>query len=241
MDARGDRRIRVLWEEGSDLVFPAIWEAPPAQPRAEHRLLSLGLLHVTSTGVLPGSCMPSVAPPPKITVRGPRLDLEAAVSAAAGVHFAELFEALRMRVRLPVQKYAQLLGTSRRTLYNWLETERPRGVAVDRIERISELVDALERHVSTSEIQELLDPEVADSLGALLLDQGFDAASERVRLLIEAADRPRIALRLDALADEAEGEPPGATADELRAAFAAFGEQRPPRPSPKYPPPELTH
>lgn len=227
-----------MWEEGSDLVLPAIWEAPPPQPPME-TLLFVGVSSATSTEALPGPCMWSARR--RVTVRGPRLDLEAAVSTAAGVHFAERFEALRRRVRLPVQKYAKLLGTSRRTLYHWLETERPREAAVDRIERISELVDALERHVATSEIQELLDPEVADSLGALLLDQGFDAASERVRLLIEAADRPRIALRLDALEDEAEGEPPGATADELQVAFAAFGEQRPPRPSPRTQPPELTH
>lgn len=159
-----------------------------------------------------------------------------------GARFAERFEALRSKLRMPVQKYARLLGTSRRTLYYWLETDRPQPLAVDLIERLDEWVTELERHLTTAEIQRALDPEAADSIGALLLEEGLDSAAARVRLLTEEVPTLRRARRLDALVDDQIGEPPTATREELRAAFAAFAKPRHPTgPSVKSEPPELTY
>lgn len=187
----------------------------------------------------------AVWPATEAVVGGTRFapDAPDVVALFATARFAERVEALRTRVRLPAQKYARLLGVSRRTLYHWLETGRSPARAVDRVEHLNAWVDELERHLSAGEIERLLDPDEPESIGALLVDHGVDAAAERVRLVAGEASRPRQARRLDTLADDPEGEPPTATPDELRAAFAAFAAPRraAPRTCGESEPPELTH
>jgi transcriptional regulator with XRE-family HTH domain len=182
----------------------------------------------------------STACPPATPRR--RFDVDVLPSLSAP-WFAERFEALRSRVRLPAEKYARLLGVSRRTLYHWRADGRPSAEAIDLVEHLSAWVDELERHVSASDIQQLLDPEREGSVGALLASHDLDAAADRFRHVAEEAARPRPALRLDVLADDPAGNPPSATPDELRAALEAFARPRrgAARPGAQTEPPELTH
>lgn len=240
-DAEPDARLLALWIDKSSAVPPATayWtEAPEPLEWPSAVFSSVDVTEGTSIGPPRMVELPSLAvPSSRIIVARPRLG-----PSDTGAVFAERFEALRQRLRLPVQKYARLLGTSRRTLYHWLETDRPQDFAVDRIDRLAEWVAELERHLTAAEIQRLLDPEAADSLGALLVDEGFDAAADRLRLLTEEAHRPRTARQLASLADDPTGEPPTSTPEELRAAFAAFATpRRPVRPPVKSEPPELTY
>lgn len=187
----------------------------------------------------------SVGAPAVLRERGKVLDLwlSEVVRQPEAARFAECFYGLREQVRLPAEKYARLLGVSRRTLYNWLETGRPADQAVYLVERLGSWVDELEPYLTASDLRQLLDPEVAGSIGALLASQELDAAAELVRAVADEASRPRRARRLGVLADDPHGEPPSVTADELQAAFSAFTSPRPAsaQPGGDTEPPELTY
>lgn len=240
-DAEQDDRLQALWDDRSSVVPHPILYGTGTNELPGAGLVSVDLAEETSIGPRRRAyASPLAALSGGILVASPRSEFHASTT-AAGARFAARFEALRGRLRLPIQKYARLLGTSRRTLYHWLETDRPQPLALDRIERLAEWVAELERHLTLAEIQLMLDPDTADSLGALLLGKGLDAAAERVRVVTEA-HRPRRAHRLDVLADDPAGEPPTATAEELRMAFAAFAQPRPSvLRSAESEPPELTY
>jgi len=157
----------------------------------------------------------------------PRLLVETTRHQVAKPSFAELFQNLRERLRLPVQKYAVLLGTSRRTLYHWLETGRPQEQALWRIERLAEWIAEIEDRLPPAEVRRLMDPDLPDSIAATLINQGDEAAGEQLRQLAAATEQPRRARRLPALAiDETAAEPPTLADDEFRAALSAFASPR---------------
>ena len=143
--------------------------------------------------------------------------------------FAERFQDLRERLRLPVQKYALLLGTSRRTLYHWLETGRAQEQAIWRVERLSEWVAEIGDRLPPDELLRLMDPDLPDSIAATLITHGDEAAAERLRELSAAIDQPRRARRLPELADGIAEEPPTLADADLRAGLSMFAAVRQPR------------
>jgi hypothetical protein len=156
--------------------------------------------------------------------------------------FAERFEALRARLRLPVHKYAVLLGTTRRTLYHWLETGRPQQAAIDRLNQIAEWVSILERSRSPSELLGLLDPDATGSIGEVLVQSGEEAAANSVAILATPA-QPLVSRRLDRLANDDIAEPPFVmTANDVRTALTRFATPRARADAPPvlWTPPELT-
>lgn len=163
---------------------------------------------------------------PDVDVVVPRLVIETTRHQVVKPTFADLFQELRERLRLPVQTYAILLGTSRRTLYHWLETGRPQEQALWRIERLTELIAGIEGRFAPAEVRRLMDPDLSGSIAAALIAEGDEAAAERLRQLLAATDQPRRARRLPALTVEGTGEPPTLGDDEFRAALSAFASAR---------------
>lgn len=164
------------------------------------------------------------------------------VQSDVGDRFSEQFEELRQRVALPAGKYALLLGASRRTLYHWLETGRPREVAAETLELLVTWSNRLSHHVSSVELERLFDPAVPGSPGEYLIRLGRDEAEDRVWEIVEDVSRPRKARRLEELADDMAGEPPKASPEELKAALDAMSTPREPVAiPPQSEPPELTY
>jgi hypothetical protein len=161
-----------------------------------------------------------------IDVVVPRLVVETTRHQVSKPSFADLFQDLRERLRLPVQTYAVLLGTSRRTLYHWLETGRAQEQALWRIERLAEWIPEMEGRFAPAEVRRLMDPDLPDSIATTLIREGDHAAAERLRRLIAATDQPQRARRLPALAVERAGEPPTLGDDEFRAALSVFASAR---------------
>lgn len=159
-----------------------------------------------------------------------------------GEQFRKQFKELRNRADLPAETYALLLGASRRTLYHWLQTGRPREEAAETLELLAAWSSRLAHYVSGGELERLLDPKVPGSLGEYLIRKGRDVAEERSWEIVEEVSRPRKARRLEVLADYPSGEPPSASPEELKAALAAMATSREPvsRP-PQGEPPELTY
>jgi hypothetical protein len=224
--------LGLLWEDRSDIDDPPIdWSAGalsggyPRPTRAERSLaeFTTSTLDYADFGLVPTK----------------PLRLAAQRSSSS---FADQFKALRARLQLPVQKYALLLGTSRRTLYHWLDTNRPQDAAISRLERLSVWIDEIEHHVPKHELQRLFDPDFPESLGAILLTEGEDAALEQIRALTSPETVLLPSRRLDAVTEDlADSDVPSLAPGELATALAAFAAPRQAIPQAVYwEPPELT-
>ena len=218
----------LIWAEQGDPVPPGEW---PRQHDPDVVLAFGDRMTMSTTAVTVAGAVRSLMTfggVPEMDVLVPRLLVETTRHQVAKPTFADLFQELRERLRLPVQTYAVLLGTSRRTLYHWLETGRAQEQALWRIERLAELIAEIEGRFEPAEVRRLMDPDLSDSIAAALITEGNEAAVERLRQLLAATHQPRRARRLPALAAEGTGEPPTLGDDEFRAALSAFASARAP-------------